>query len=83
MWMRTMCLDIAMEVIWQGRWRNFYEIFPAPPILCLRKLGLHRIYYIENVGFLWGGRDIGAGDDSWFEEMELLYWTLPRRQPSW
>ena len=55
-----MCLDIAMEVIWQGRWRNFYEIFPAPPILCLRKLGLHRIYYIENVGFLRGGRDIGG-----------------------
>ena len=36
------------------------KFFQRPHILCLRKLGLHRIYYIENVGFLWGGRDIGG-----------------------
>jgi len=28
--------------------------------LCLRKRGLHTIYYIENVGFLWGGCGIGG-----------------------
>ena len=36
------------------------KFFQRPHILCLRKLGLHRIYYIENVGFLWGGRDTGG-----------------------
>jgi len=32
-----MCLDIAMEVIWQGRWRNFYEIFLEAPYFVLKK----------------------------------------------
>jgi hypothetical protein len=36
------------------------KFFWRPPILCLRKRGLHTIYYIENVGFLRGGRGIGG-----------------------
>ena len=36
------------------------KFFWRPPILCLRKRGLYTIYYIENVGFLRGGRDIGG-----------------------
>ena len=49
------------------------KFFWRPPILCLRKHGLHTIYYIENVGFLRGGRDIGAGDGSWLNG--FIQWT--------
>ena len=58
-----------------GRWRNFYEIFLDVPILCLRKRGLHTIYYIENIGFLRGGRDIGGRGwllAGWYECVELF-----------
>ena|GEM_PF-5888686 len=43
--------------------------------MCLRKCGLHRIYYIENVGFLWGGRDIGGRGwllDEWIYTVDTV-----------
>ena len=54
MWRRTAGLGIAAEIIWQGRWKIFYEIFLNALIFCLRKKALPTIYYTENSGSLLG-----------------------------
>ena len=49
--------------------------------MCLRKHGLHRIYYIENVGFLRGDRDIGGR--GWLLAEWIYIVDTAEEAPSW